>query len=440
MKPSPWTLIPQFTADPNLWKNAIVFPMWKGAQAISEKTIIEPSSITTFAYRAGRKVAFGYGSDTDGGTAKIVYPSTSFDKSGISKLTFVAWGHSNINSNATITTGKCFAGNTAANNDGIRAFCPVSSGLARWRIPQNANCDISLGTIWTAGDLIQYVGRYDTSGNQDLKIYNYDTGAEVSNSVAAGGTITFNEGTFTVGNQSGGTTASFPGELLLIILYIDRVWSDDEITQNRADPFAIIRPMEEIGWLAGAATGVGGGITGTLAKTLDNTTSSITAILSSIGSLSETLDNTTSSASGTVGSGITGSLAETLAATTSSIAGGIYGTGSLSKTLDSTTSNIAGSLSSIGSISQTLEDATSAAAGGIYGIGSLSRTLDYTTLSASGFNQHIEATLSKTLEDVTLAAYGVIPVTDTKIWFNKMGGRILGVNDITDTPYTVDDD
>lgn len=116
-----------------------------------------------------------------------------------------------------------------------------------------------------------------------------------------------------------------------------------------------------------------------------------------------------------------------------SVAAGI--TGTLSETLEGVSSSIAAILSSIGSISETLEGVTSSTSGLVEVNGSINETLDGVTSNISGIVGVISGTIAVTLEGVTSNISGSIPVAITTTWFDKMSGRIPGVNDITNSPY-----
>lgn len=240
--PTELATTPAESAHPELWQDALLMPLFgSNIDAYAFGSTLTPT-VTGFAAES-TSIGRGYGqrqASTQG--PGIVYP---VDIPDTSEITVVFWFVPDTSDEQAIAGGYALAGCTTSNADGYRVFAPVAYASAfgaqlRWRVPQAAgNVDANSQGGWAAGDLLQAVFRLG-SGSQGFIIYNATTDLElVRTSKPATGFIDFNDGQITLGNINGGTN-SFPGTL--IYGYQQNVrWTDQQIVDNRADPFAAWR-------------------------------------------------------------------------------------------------------------------------------------------------------------------------------------------------------
>lgn len=234
---------------PELWDDALALPLFGGLRSVGLSTAGATSS--GFARTMTR---FGRAYHNSTPSSSPVITATNVLATNIAELTVVLWVIPDTAAQANSTTNSfTLAANSTSNTDGFRIFSDmVGTHVARWRLPEAAgNVDIA-SPGWSAGKLLQCVGRLG-AGAQDFDIYDL-SGNHWHASAATTATITFSNTSLFIGNADGGYLGSWPGSVVYAYLQFRR-WTDGEIEHNRIAPFAMFRRRPLLVPVGGASSG-----------------------------------------------------------------------------------------------------------------------------------------------------------------------------------------
>lgn len=256
-KPDAWTLSPQMTAAPELWRSAAVFPFWDGsglgvpihgAFPVSQWSSDAGSSNNApHGWSVGSKGRVG---DFSSGVLRggdFVNALTGAD--ALTIVFLIKAGSTGID-NGFLRTEGSFDGDPTGGDDiiGIRydssGFNGGGTNVIKFGMNTTSGSVNGESTSNVQTTDIQHVAMRWRSGEAPELFIDGEKDSLSSSPGTLAGTVSFNGDTnaWWVGQGTKESSSSFWGGDILMHVVATRFWSDGDITAHAADPFAMLRP------------------------------------------------------------------------------------------------------------------------------------------------------------------------------------------------------